>query len=172
MRRLKALLERCSYSRTSGSALWALPCPRAGRAGHCCWLTSRRHGRQRSAKAGVDAGRPAGPSSAQSLNLETPPSNIQWIKEMKVCPTTSSDHFAPDIKGSYAAKRLPGEGHWREGTVVKAKVSESGISRKAGRETQGWSQGRKDQGCPCPRRSDLPGPSPPLRCTDKKDVDR
>lgn len=66
-------------------------------------------------KADVNVGQRAGPSLSPSPHWETPPSNIQWLKERKACPTTSISHFALGIKRSSSVKRLLGERKGRAG---------------------------------------------------------
>lgn len=89
---------------------------------------------------------------------------------MKVCPTTSINHFRyyDRYQNQLFSWKAAGEG---EGEVGKVMVSELGISGKAGWKKQSWSYIRKeDHARLCPSRPYLPFSF--LQGIDKMDVDR
>lgn len=83
----------------------------------------------------------AGASSASSTHssyLETPPCHIQWLKEMKVHPTTSINHFTLGLRSNSTVKSVGCSGQ-KEGRLEETELK----------------IGRKDQGCWCPNKSKL-----------------
>lgn len=78
----------------------------------------------------------------------------------EVCPTTSNDHFALDIKGSYSVKaageRVLERGDARPGHGLRARDWQGGGVGETGRKSA-----KEGRGCLRPTRSALPAPTPP-----------
>lgn len=134
-----------------------LICATGAVTGHCFWHKAHCHSCHSWPRL------IAAPSSALSPNLETPPSNIQGLKESKVCPTLLSTIFA-----ATQSKGCWGEVEGTSGGKVWP-LSQGPAGRQVGRTRAEVVKGRSRDGC-TPR--EHTSPTPLLRGTDKMDVNR